>query len=124
MGLGLTLSRPIVHGVTSEGSLSPSRVIVAAQPSPSSFLITRAVQPCFFHIRGSVVSSTVSSSMPPSIVDGGDSREVPSRLALPPSRARRTARAVDRRRLPQSRLLRRRLAPRDRPVPAGLPGRL
>ena len=44
-GLGFFLSRPMVHGPTSAGSASPSCSISTAQPSSSSFLITRAVQP-------------------------------------------------------------------------------
>ena len=41
--------RPIVHGPTRAGSLSPSRVISTTQPSSSSFWMTRAVPPSPFH---------------------------------------------------------------------------
>lgn len=51
--LGIFLSRPIVHGPTSAGSGSPSLVISTAQPSSSSFLITRADQPSSRQCRGS-----------------------------------------------------------------------
>src|SRR3954462_3334157 len=51
----------MVHGLTSAGSESPWRVIDTAQPSSFSFLITRAIQPAFFHSRGSDVSSITSS---------------------------------------------------------------
>ena len=52
-GLGFFLSRPIVQGPTSAGSSWPCSVIATAQPSSSSFLMTRAVQRSSCHRRGS-----------------------------------------------------------------------
>lgn len=61
-GLGFFLSRPIVHGPTRAGSDSPSFSIATAQPSSSSFLITRAVQPSSRHRRSSVMRAAGSVS--------------------------------------------------------------
>ena len=63
-GLGFFLSRPIVQGPIKAGSACPSGVISTAQPSSSSFLMTRAVQPFCDHSRGSWM--TASSSGVPS----------------------------------------------------------
>jgi len=87
--LGFTLSRPIVHGLTSAGSASPTRVIDTAQPSSFSFLITRAIHPAFFHSRGFEVSSSTSRSMSPSSRTGVTMR-VRSQIA---GERRRAARA-------------------------------
>ena len=53
-GLGFFLSRPMVQGPTSAGSLSPSLNMATAQPSSSSFLMTWAVHCSFCQRRGSV----------------------------------------------------------------------
>ena len=52
-GLGFFLSRPMVHGPTKAGSLWPALNMATAQPSSSSFLITRAVHSSFCHRRAS-----------------------------------------------------------------------
>src|SRR5450830_55371 len=60
IGFGFFLSRPMVHGPIRVGSRSPSRVISTAQPSSSSFLMMRAVQPSSRHRRGSWMTSAAS----------------------------------------------------------------
>jgi hypothetical protein len=60
-GFGFFLSRPMVQGPTSAGSAWPSGVIETAQPSSSSFLITRAVQPLSCHRRASRMASCSSA---------------------------------------------------------------
>src|SRR5438045_6685836 len=50
----------MVHGPTRAGSGSPSLIIATAQPSSSSFLITRAVQPLSRQRRSSWMAAALS----------------------------------------------------------------